>query len=131
MFAVAETEGADVPLLFAAVGCLLVPVAIGAVGVRQLRRWPRLPELAVTITPAAVLFPAIDRPSGLAARIRAAEWDSEGLSAAIIPASAMNPARVEFSRHDGRKRYPLSVAAGNLDVDPLAIVEALRNARRS
>jgi len=111
---------------WATLAMLLVPIAIGVLGVRQIRRQVHLPEVAVTITSAAVLFPAIDRPSGLAPRIRAEEWTREGTSAEIIPASGLNAARVEFTRQDGGKRRRRSIAAGNLDVDARAIVDALR-----
>jgi hypothetical protein len=104
---------------------LVVPIAIGALGVRQLRRQLHMPEVAVTITPTAVLFPAIDRPSALAPRIRAEEWTREGTSAEIIPASGLQAARVVFTRHDGGKRRRRMVAAGTLDVDPRVIVDAL------
>ena len=111
---------------WATLAMLLVPIAIGVLGVRQIRRQVHLPEVAVTITSAAVLFPAIDRPSGLAPRIRAEQWTREGTSAEIIPASGLNAARVEFTRQDGGKRRRRSIAAGNLDVDARAIVDALR-----
>lgn len=105
----------------------VVPIAIGALGVRQLRRQFHLPEVAVTITPTAVVFPAIDRPSPLAPRIRAEEWVREGTSAEILPGSGLlKAARVVFTRQDGRKRRRRMVAAGNLDVDPRVIVDALR-----
>jgi hypothetical protein len=118
-------EGVDAAFVLAVIGLLVVPIAIGALGVRQLRRQPQLPEVAVTITPAAVLFPAIDRPSALAPRIRAEEWTREGTSAEIIPASGFQLARVEFTRQDGGKRRRRSIAAGNLDVDARVIVDAL------
>jgi hypothetical protein len=104
-----------------------VPIAIGALGVRQLRRQFHLPEVAVTITPTAVLFPAIERPSALAPRIRAEEWAREGTSAEILPASGLlKAARVVFTRQDGRKRRRRMVAADNLDVNARVIVDALR-----
>ncbi|GAB3607227.1 hypothetical protein GCM10027413_26360 [Conyzicola nivalis] len=124
--AATAADGVDAAFVFAAIAMLVVPIAIGALGVRQLRRQPHLPEVAVTITPAAVLFPAIDRPSALAPRIRAAEWTREGTSAEIIPASGLQLARVEFTRQDGGKRRRRSIAAGNLDVDATVIVDALR-----
>ena len=106
---------------------LVVPIAIGVLGVRQLRRQPRLPEVAVTITPTAVLFPAIDRPSALAPQIRAEEWAREGTSAEFFPASGpLQPARVEFTRYDGGKRRRRSIATSNLDVDAQTIVDALK-----
>jgi hypothetical protein len=110
----------------------VVPIAIGALGVRQLRRQFHLPEVAVTITPTAVLFPAIDRPSPLAPRIRAEVWAREGTSAEIMPASGLlKAARVVFTRQDGGKRRRRMVAAGNLDVDARVIVDALRGAHTS
>ena len=111
---------------WATIAMLVVPIAIGALGVRQLRRQPHLPVVAVTITPAAVFFPAIDRPSAMAPRIRAEEWAREGTSAEIIRSSGLNAARVEFTRQDGGKRRRRSIAAGNLDVDARVIVDALR-----
>ena len=111
---------------------LLVPLAIGALGVRQLRRQFHLPEVAVTITPTAVLFPAIERPSALAPRIGAEEWAREGTSAEILPASGLlKAARVVFTRQDGGKRRRRTVAAGNLDVDARVIVNALRGPHTS
>ena len=105
---------------------LVVPIAIGALGVRQLRRQVHLPEVAVTITPTAVIFPAIDRPSGLAPRIRAEEWPRRGTSAEFIPPSGLlNRARFVFTRQDGGKRRRRLVAADNLDVDPRVIIDAL------
>jgi len=121
---VAVTDGFYELVVLAAL--LVIPIAIGALGVRQLRREPHLPAVAVTITPAAVLFPAIDRPSALAPRIRAEEWTREGTSAEIIPASGLQVARVEFTRIDGGKQRRRSIAAGNLDVDARVIVDELR-----
>jgi hypothetical protein len=121
-----DERGLDATALgWATFAMLLVPLAIGALGVRQIRRQLHLPEVAVTITPAAVLFPAIDRPSALAPRIRAEEWTREGTSAELIPASGLQAARVEFSRQDGGKRRRRSVATGALDVDARVIVDAL------
>jgi len=127
-FLVAAIKGVDpgVALTLAVIAMLVVPIAIGALGVRQLRRQLRLPEVAVTITPVAVLFPAIDSPSALAPRIRAEEWTREGTSAEIVPASGLQAARVVFTRHDGSKRRRRMVAADNLDVDARVIVDALR-----
>lgn len=119
----AVTDGVDGAFVLAAP--LVVPIAIGALGVRQLRRQPHLPEVAVTITDAAVLFPAIDRPSALAPRIRAEEWARDGTSAEIIPASGLQAARVEFTRQDEGKRRRRSIAADNLDVDARVIVDVL------
>jgi hypothetical protein len=105
---------------------LVVPIAIGALGVRQLRRELHMPEVAVTITPTSVLFPAIESPSALAPRIRAEEWAREGTSAEILPASGLlKAARVVFTRQDGGKRRRRTVAADNLDVDARVIVDAL------
>ena len=118
-------------VLFAFV-MLVVPIAIGALGVRQLRRQFHLPEVAVTITPTAVLFPAIERPSALASRIRAEEWAREGTSAEILPASGLLKAtRVVFTRQDGRKRRRRMVAADNIDVDARILVDALSGPRAS
>lgn len=113
-------------LFFAVIVMLVVPIALGVLGVRQLRRQPHLPEVAVTITPDAVLFPAIDRPSALAPQIRAQEWTREGTSAEIVPASGLQAARVEFTRQEGGKRRRRSIAVDNLDVDARVIVDALR-----
>ena len=127
-----DDRGFDATALgWATFAMLLVPVAIGALGVRQLRRQLLLPEVAVTITPVAVLFPAIDRPSALAPRIRAEEWARDGTSAEIFPASGLQAARVVFTRQDGGKRRRRMVAADNLDVDPRVIVDALRGAHTS
>ena len=128
-----DDRGFDATALgWATLAMLLVPIAIGVLGVRQIRRQVHLPEVAVTITSAAVLFPAIDRPSGLAPRIRAEEWTREGTSAEIIAASGlMQAARVEFTRQDGGKRRRRSVATGNLDVDARVIVDALRGTQTS
>ena len=120
---VAMADGFYELLVLAAL--LVVPIAIGALGVRQLWRQVHLPEVAVTITSVAVLFPAIDRPSALAPRIRAEEWMREGTSATIFPASGLQMARVEFARKDGGKRRRRSIAADNLDVDARVIVDAL------
>ena len=132
-FLVAAIKEVDVgaALVLAVLAMLVVPIALGALGVRQLRRQLHLPELAVTITPVAVLFPAIDRPSALAPRIRAEEWAREGTSAELIPASGLQAARVEFTRQDGSKRRRRSIAAGNLDVDARIIVDALKGAHTS
>lgn len=124
--AVIETGGSDAMLILAAIALLVVPIALGGLGVRQIRRRPRLPEIAVTITPAAVIFPAIDRPSGLAPRIRAEEWTREGTSAAIVPASGLQASHVEFTRQDAGKRRRRSIATSNVTVDPRVIVDALR-----
>jgi hypothetical protein len=123
-FLVAAIKGVDAPFVLAAP--FVVSIAIGVLGVRQLRRQPHVPEVAVTITPVAVLFPAIDRPSALAPRIRAEEWTREGTRAEIFPASGLQAARVEFTWQDGAKRRRRSIAAGNLDVDAQVIVDALR-----
>jgi hypothetical protein len=126
-----DDRGFDATALgWATSAMLLVPIAIGALGVRQLRRQFHLPEVAVTITPTAVLFPAIERPSALAPRIRAEEWAREGTSAEILPTSGLlKAARVVFTRQDGRKRRRRMVAADNLDVNARVIVDALRGSR--
>lgn len=117
---------ADIGLDTALTAALILPVAVGALGIRQLRRRVTLPEIAVMITPEAVNFPAIDRPSALAPRIRAESWPREATSAHLLPASGLNVARVEFTRHDGGKRQRRSVAANNLDIDRGVIVDALK-----
>ena len=127
----ATAENVDAAFVFAAIALFVVPIALGALGVRQLRRQLRLPEVAVTITPVAVLFPALDRASALAPRIRAEEWIREGTSAEIIPASGLQLASVEFARQVGGKRRRRSIAAGNLDVDARVIVDALTSPHAS
>jgi hypothetical protein len=124
---VTEGWGVTAAFVLGEIVMLVVPVAIGALGVRQLRRKVHLPEVAVTITPVAVLFPAIDRPSALAPRIRAEEWARSGTSAEIFAASGLEAAHVVFTRHDGGKRRRRMVAAGNLDLDPRVLVDALRS----
>jgi hypothetical protein len=89
------------------IALLVVPIAIGVLGVRRLRRRPHVPEVAVTITRAAVLFPAIDRAVGV---------------------GASDPRRGVASEGDPRRR---SLAAGNLDVDGRIIVDALRGPHTS
>ena len=124
-----DDRGFDATALgWATLAMLLVPIAIGALGVRQIRRRLHLPEVAVTLTRDAVLFPAIDRPSVLAPRIRAEEWTREGTSAEVVPASGLQAERVVFTRQDGRRRRQRSIAAGNVDVDSRIIVDALRTA---
>jgi len=126
------TDAGDVGGALVLSTMLAVPIAIGALGVRQLRRQFHLPEVAVTITPTAVLFPAIERPSVLAPRIRAEEWAREGTSAEILPASGLlKAARVVFTRQDGRKRRRRMVAADNIDVDARILVDALGNTHAS
>jgi hypothetical protein len=119
-------DGFDAGLILAAVVLLVVPVALVVLGVRQLRRRPHVPEVAVTITPAAVIFPALDRPSALAPRIRAEEWTRHGTNAEILPASGLQAARLEFTRQDGGTRRRRSIATADLDVDVRVIVDALR-----
>ena len=85
--------------------------------------------VAVTITPDAVLFPAIDRRSALSPRVRAEEWEREGTSAEIVPAAGLNAARVVFTRLDNGKRRRRTVNAGTIDVDPRVIVDVLGGAR--
>ncbi|SDO84765.1 hypothetical protein SAMN04487848_2424 [Microbacterium sp. ru370.1] len=105
---------------------LAVPLAIGALGVRQLRRRPRMPEVAVAITPTTVQFPALERPSAFAPAVRAEEWPREGTLAEIRPASGLlQTALVVFTRQDGRKRRRRTVSAENLDIDPRNLVDAL------
>lgn len=123
---VASIQGVnDAALVLAVIAMLVVPVAIGALGVRQLRRRLHLPKVAVTITPTAVLFPAIERPSALAPWIRAEEWTREGTSAQILAASGLQAARVVFTRQDGGKRRQRMIATDNLNVDARVIVDAL------
>jgi hypothetical protein len=117
--------GVDPAFFLAVIALLLVPSALGALGVRQLRRQPHVPEVAVTITPVAVLFPALDRPSALVPRVRAEEWERDGTSAEIITASGLQVARVEFTWQDGGRRRRRSIATGHLDVDARVIVDAL------
>jgi len=121
-----DDGGVAVVYVLFAFAMLVVPVGIAVLGVRQLRRQLHMPEVAVTFTPTAVLFPAIERPSALAPRIRAEEWAREGTSAEILPASGLLKAeRVVFTRQDGRKRRRRMVAADNLDVDVRVLVDAL------
>jgi len=126
------TDAGDVRGALVLSTMLAVPIAIGALGVRQLRRQFHLPEVAVTITPTAVLFPAIERPSALAPRILAEEWAREGTSAEILPAPGLLKAtRVVFTRQDGRKRRRRMVAADNIDIDARILVDALSGPRAS
>lgn len=105
---------------------LAVPLAIGVFGVRQLRRRPRMPEVAVAITPTTVEFPALERPSAFAPAVRAEEWPREATTAEIRPASGLlQTALVVFTRQDGRKRRRRTVSAENLDIDPRILVDAL------
>ncbi|MDR2294628.1 MAG: hypothetical protein LBE05_05440 [Microbacterium sp.] len=113
------------------IALFVIPIALCVLAVRQLRRRVRLPELAVTITPDTVRFPAIDRASALFPRIRAEEWVREGTSATIIPASGLNSTRVEFARQDDGKRRRRTIAADNIDVDARLIVAALSGSRSS
>ncbi|MCW2164966.1 hypothetical protein B0I12_002101 [Microbacterium hydrothermale] len=124
--ALAIDTGVDAAYFLALAVLLVAPIAIVVFGMRQLRRQVRTPEVAVTITPAAVLFPAIERPSALAPRVRAEEWPREGTTAEIVPTTGPSAVRIEFTRRDAGKRRRRSVAAGNLDVDPRVIVEALK-----
>jgi len=125
---VAPIKGVDVPvpLVLLVIAMLVVPIAIGALGVRQLRRQLNLPEFAVTITPVAVIFPAIERPSALAPRIRAEEWPREGTSAEILPASGLQAARVVFTRQDKGKSRRRPIAADTIDIDARVILDALK-----
>ena len=122
-----DPRGFDATALgWATIAMLLFPIAIGALGVRQLRRQLHMPEVAVTITPTAVLFPAIERPSPLAPRTRAEDWVREGTRAEIMPASGLlKAARVVFTRLEKGKRRRRAVAADNIDVDAQVIVDAL------
>lgn len=122
--AVAGQASATLVVVFGAL--LLVPLAIGVFGVRQLRRRPRIPEMAVAITPTSVHFPALERPSGVAGRVPAEEWAREGTTAEIRPASGLLPtAAIVFTRHDGRTRRRRTVSAEHLDIDPRTIVDVL------
>lgn len=120
-----DVGGLDAVGILVAIALLVVPAALVAFGVRQLRRRPRLPEVAVTVTPTAVLFPQMDRPSALAPLVRAEEWPREGTNAEIIPAAGLRPARIEFARQDATKRRRRSINADALDVDARTIVDAL------
>ncbi|TPW75803.1 hypothetical protein [Schumannella soli] len=121
----------DVRLFVGVISLLVVPVALGVLGVRQLRRRLRTPEFAVVIAPGAVRFPALDRPSAFLPRIRAEEWEREGTSAEIVSASGLQAARVEFTRLDSGRSRRRSIAADTIDVDPRVIVDALRSAPTS
>ncbi|WP_282851710.1 hypothetical protein [Gulosibacter sediminis] len=125
----ATMGGVDVAFVLAVAALLVVPIALCALGVRQLRRRLRMPEVAVTITPTDVLFPAMDRPSALMPRVRAEEWTRTETTARLIPAAGLNDARVEFTWEHAGKRRRRSIAAGNIDVDPYAVVAALGAAR--
>ena len=130
-FIAAARDGVDAAFFLVVGALLVVPLVLIVLGVRQLRRRPRLPEVAVTITPTSVLFPAIERPSALAPRLRAEEWPREGTSVEIVRASGLQKARVEFTRHDGGKRRRRSIAADSLDVDARVIEVALRGSHTS
>lgn len=126
LVAAAIAGQASVALVLTFCALLLAPLGIGVFGVRQLRRRPRIPEVAVAITPTSVRFPALDRPSGLARRRRADEWAREGTTVEVRPASGLMPtALLVFTRQDGRTRRRRTVSADNLDVDPRIIVDAL------
>lgn len=127
----AASAGIDAAFVVVGGALLVVPLVLIVLGVRQLRRRPRLPEVAVTITPTSVLFPAVERPSALAPRLRAEEWPREGTSVEIFRASGLQKARVEFTRHDGGKRRRRSIAADSLDVDARVIEDALRGSHTS
>lgn len=130
IIAVAVDGQVDAALFLAVT--LVIPVALVVFGLRQLRRHPHLPDVAVTVTPTRVVFPAIERPSALAPRVRAEEWDREGTRAEILPASgALQPARIVFTREDGRTRRRRTVAADTLDVDAQVLVDAVRGPRTS
>lgn len=117
--------GVDAPILLAGAVLLVVPAALCVLGVHQLRRRIRMPEDAVTITPAAVLFPVIERPSALAPQVRTEEWAREETSVRLVPASGLSAARVEFTRLHGGTTRRRSIAADDLDVDAHVIVAAL------
>ncbi|QCQ16452.1 hypothetical protein [Microbacterium sp. RG1] len=119
-------DGNALPFILVSILLVSIPVALGALGSRQLRRQPRLSKIAVTITPWTVLFPAIVRPSALAPRIRAEEWPREATSVTLIPASGLHASRIEFTRQDAGKRRKRSIAVGSIDVDPQVIVDAFR-----
>lgn len=105
---------------------LVVPLSIGVLGVRQLRRRPSMPEVAVEITPTSVQFPALERPSALAPRVPAEQWAREGTTAEIRSASGLlQTGLVVFTRQDGRKLRRRTVSAENLDIDPKTLVDAL------
>ncbi len=131
LLAVIHTGDVSVGGVLAIVALLMIPVAMCVFAVRQLRRKAHLPELAVTITPHAVLFPAIDRLTAFSPRARAEEWAREGTHVEILAAAGLNAARVVFTRQDNGKRRRRTIAAGNLDVDPRLIVDVLRGARTS
>ncbi|KQM37728.1 hypothetical protein ASE56_15775 [Microbacterium sp. Leaf203] len=123
--AVVAADGQVTAALVLAV-TLVVPLAIGALGVRQIRRRPRMPEIAVAITPTSVQFPALERPSASAPRVRAEQWVREGTTAEIRPASGLLQAPlVVFTRQDGGKLRRRTVSAENLDIDPRILVDAL------
>lgn len=126
VLAAVSTGEFSVGIMIAIVALLMIPVAMCVFAARQLRRRVRLPEVAVTITPHAVLFPAIERLSVLSPRIRAEEWAREGTSAEILPAAGLNAERVAFTRWDNGKRRRRAIAAGTIDVDPRVIVDVLR-----
>lgn len=127
----AASAGIDAAFVVVGGALLVIPLVLIVLGAGQLRRRPRLPEVAVTITPTSVLFPAIERPSALAPRLRAEEWPREGTSVEIFRASGLQKARVEFTLHDGGKRRRRSIAADSLDVDARVIEDALRGSHTS
>lgn len=127
----AASAGIDAAFVVVGGALLVIPLVLIVLGVRQLRRRPRLPEVAVTITPTSVLFPAIERPSALAPRLRAEEWPREGTSVEVFRAPGLQKSRVEFTRHDGGKRRRRSIATDSLDVDARVIVDALRGSHTS
>lgn len=116
----------QMPATLVLAAMLVVPVAIGALGVRQLRRRPRLPAIAVEITPTSVNFPALERPSALAPRVRAEQWAREGTTAEIRSgAGPLRTALVVFIRQDGRTLRRRTISAERLDIDPKILVDAL------
>ncbi len=86
----------------------------------------RSPRVAGGLVGTTVEFPALERPSGLAPRVRAEEWPREGTRAEIRAASGLlSTSLVVFTRQDGRTRRRRTVSAENLDIDPRLILDAL------
>lgn len=118
-----------VSFFVAVLALLTVPVLLVVLGVRQLRRQPHMPDVAVTITPDMVVFPTIERASGLFPRVPAEEWPRNETTAEILASTSMlNTQRVQFTRFDGRKRRRRTINANTIDVAPGAIVAALMGA---
>ncbi|MFK4789511.1 hypothetical protein [Microbacterium sp. ZW T5_56] len=131
LFAMVETRDFSVGGVLVTIVLFMIPVAMCVFAVRQLRRKAYLPELAVTITPDAVIFPAIDRLTALSPRLRAEEWVRDGTRAEILAPAGLSAARVVFTRQDNGKRRRRAIAAGTLDVDPRLIVDVVNSARTS